>query len=413
MKRLLVVFLVVFNLTHNYAQQYHVNHSKIKEDLNKIIGDIEANYVYLNEKGVDLNCIRKYYENQIKHIKTEEDTVLLFEYLLDEFYDSHVILNTNRSSSFRLSAPVYTAISKGKFLVSSVWKSQILEEANQIINAEILKINGVNFNEAIHNFPTQCNDKNNSLAREWIANKLLAGQYNKPRVLTLKLKNKKIINFDLDNIKIRAEPYYLTSKKLGNIGVIRINNALGKDILVTEFDRALDQLMDTKGLIIDLRNTVDGGNSYVARGIMGRFISTPKPYQKHLFLEQSKVSPNTNPIITRSWVEYVHARGKTYNKPVVVLVGRWTGSMGEGLAIGFEGMKRGKIVGSKMERLAGGVSSFSFKNQTYGYRISTEKLFHVNGTARELYKPTYVVKQTNSSKDEVLEKGIKLINKSK
>ncbi|GAA4233478.1 hypothetical protein GCM10022291_10530 [Postechiella marina] len=413
MKKLLVVFLVVFNVTHNYAQQYYVNHSKIKEDLNKIIGDIEANYVYLNEKGVDLNCIRKYYENQIKHIKTEEDTVLLFEYLLDEFYDSHVILNTNRPSSYRLSAPVYTAITKGKFLVTSVWKSQILEEANQIINAEILKINGVNFNEAINNFPTQCNDKNNSLAREWIANKLLAGQYNKPRVLTLKLKNKKIINFDLDNIKIRAEPYYLTSKKHGDIGVIRINNALGKDILVTEFDRALNKLMDTKGLIIDLRNTVDGGNSYVARGIMGRFISTPKPYQKHLFLEQSKASPNVNPAITRSWVEYVHARGKTYKKPVVVLVGRWTGSMGEGLAIGFEGIKRGKIVGSKMERLAGGVSSFSFKNQAYGYRISTEKLFHLNGIARELYEPTYVVNQTISGKDEVLEKGIKLINKSK
>lgn len=411
MKHFVLIFLVVFNFSCGNSQENYINHFKVKEDLNKIIGDLEANYVYLNEKGVDLKCIRNYYESQIKYIKREEDIVLLFEYLLDEFYDSHLILNTNRRSSYRLSAPVYVSLKNGNFLVSSIWKTQILGAVPQIINAEIIKINGIDFNKAIEQFPSHCNDKNNAIAREWIANKVLAGRYNKPRVLTLKLKNGKLTTLDLDKIKIRAEPYYLTSKKVGNLGVIRVNNALGKDILVTEFDRALNNLMDTKGLIIDLRNTVDGGNSYVARGIMGRFIEEPKPYQKHLFLEKSKDNPSANPVITRSWVEYVEPRGETYTKPVRILVSRWTGSMGEGLAIGFEGMERGEIVGSEMEKLAGGVSSFSFKNQTYGYRISTEKLFHLNGTARELYVPTHVVNQTSTNKDEVLDKAIKLIKR--
>jgi len=163
--------------------------------------------------------------------------------------------------------------------------------------------------------------------------------------------------------------------------------------------------MDTKGLIIDLRNTVDGGNSYVARGIMGRFINEPKPYQKHWTTEQydgySKVE--------RSWIEYVSPRKEQYKKPVVILVGRWTGSMGEGLAIGFEGMERAKIVGSEMKRLAGEMSEFSFKNQSFGYRLSTAKLFHINGTPREEYVPTNYVKQTTTEKDETLEKGIELI----
>ena len=409
MKQFLLVFLVVFNFLCVNAQGNLINHYKIKEDLNKVIGDLEANYVYLNEKNVDLNCIRNYYESQIKDIKTEEDIVLLFEYLLDEFYDSHLILNTNRKSSYRLSAPVYASIKNGKIMVSSVWKTQVLGVTSQIIDAEILKINGIDFNKAIEQFPSHCNDKNNAIAREWIVNKILAGRYNQPRLLSLKLKNGKKITLDLDEIKIRTEPYYLTSKKIDNIGIVRINNVLGKDVLVTEFDRVLDGLMDTEGLIIDLRNTVDGGNSYVARGIMGRFIEESKPYQKHLFLEKSKDNPNVNPVITRSWIEYVEPRGETYKKPVVVLVGRWTGSMGEGLAIGFEGMQRGEIVGSEMEKLAGGVSSFSFKNQTYGYRISTEKLFHINGVARELYVPTHFVNQTLTSKDEVLEKGIELL----
>ncbi|MEH0153060.1 S41 family peptidase [Limibacter armeniacum] len=155
-------------------------------------------------------------------------------------------------------------------------------------------------------------------------------------------------------------------------------------------------------------STVDGGNSYVARGIMGRFINESKPYQKHWTIEKY----NENPMVERSWVEYVSPRKEQYKKPVVILVGRWTGSMGEGLAIGFEGMERAQIVGSEMERLAGEMSGFSFKNQRFGYRLSTAKLFHINGTPREKYIPTNYVTQTTTENDETLEKGIKLIFKN-
>ena len=37
--------------------------------------------------------------------------------------------------------------------------------------------------------------------------------------------------------------------------------------------------------------------------------------------------------------------------PVVVLVDHWTGSMGEGIAIGMDGLKRATIVGTEMAGL--------------------------------------------------------------
>ena len=120
---------------------------------------------------------------------------------------------------------------------------------------------------------------------------------------------------------------------------------------------------------------------------------------------------NGSDIVERSWTEYVSPRGVQYQKPVVVLVGRWTGSMGEGLAIGFEGMGRAEIVGSEMERLAGEMNGFLFKNQAYGYRLSVAKLYHVNGVPREKYIPTNYVNQTTTHKDEVLVKGMDLLNK--
>ncbi|MEL6561593.1 MAG: S41 family peptidase, partial [Bacteroidota bacterium] len=289
------------------------------------------------------------------------------------------------------------------------WQTQ-LENLNQnLIGAELLKINNVDFDKAIEQFPTHCNDKKSKPVKEWIANKILSGRYNQPRILTLRTVQNQIIEFNLDELKEIQTQELLTSRKENNIGIIRINNSLGNNDLINEFDKALENLMDTKALVIDLRNTVGGGNSYVARGIMGRFVKEQRPYQRHQKLEKY----NGNDIVERSWVEYVSPRGIQYKNPVVVLVGRWTGSMGEGLAIGFEGMGRAEIVGSEMERLAGEMSGFSFNNRNYGYRLSVAKLYHVNGTPREKYIPTNYVRQTTTDNDEILEKGIELINKGR
>ena len=407
MKNLILTFLIVLSFSCDHSQEKEINHAQIKEDFNEILSNLSQNYIYLQEKGIDLNCIREYYREQIHKIKTEEQTVLFFEYLLDEFYDSHLILNTNRNSSFRLFSPIYATIKKGKLIVSNVWKTQIESLEQNIVGAELLKINGIDFNKAIEQFPTHCNDKSSEKVKEWIVNKILAGRYNQPRILTLKLDNKKTIEFDLNKLKLKQTSELLTSSTKNDIGIITINNSLGNNNLIKEFDNALDKLMNTKGLIIDLRNTVDGGNSYVARGIMSRFINEPKPYQKHLTTEKY----GGNPTIAKSWVEYVSPRKEQYKNPVVILVSRWTGSMGEGLAIGFEGMKRAEIVGTEMERLAGEMSGFSFKNQNFGYRLSTAKLFHINGTQREKYLPTNYVMQTTTEKDEIFEIGIELINK--
>lgn len=409
MKKTILILIVVFlHCSCLYAQNGQVDPSKIKEDLYQIVNDISQYYAYQNEKKVDLKCLLNYYESQIQNIKSAEETVLFFEYLLDEFYDSHVMLNTNNYSSFRIYSRIYATIIKGKTIITNVWQNQINNLDQNIIGAEILKINGIDLDKVIEEFPTHCSDKKSPNVREWIVNKILSGRYSQPRILTLQFENNKIIGLDVDPLKKKPTSELLTTTNENGIGIISINNSLGNNSLVSEFDQTLETLMDTKGLIIDLRNTVDGGNSYVARGIMSRFIAESKPYQKHLIAE--KYDGKT--IVERSWMEYVSPRKETYKNPVVILVGRWTGSMGEGLAIGFEGMERATIVGTEMERLAGEINGFSFKNQSFGYRLSTAKLFHVNGTPREQYVPTNYVKQTTTEKDEILEKGMELMYKN-
>jgi carboxyl-terminal processing protease len=407
MNRFILILTLLSCFTYVNGQEKQVDRSKIKEDLEEILTDLSRNYVYLQQKKVDLDCIRTYYGNQIQNIKTEEETVLFFEYLLDEFYDSHLILNTNRKSSYRLFSPIYTTFQNGKAFITNSWQIQAENFGGNLIGAEIIKINGIDFKDAIAEFPTHCNDKTLPKVREWIANKLLAGRYNQPRMLTLRLNDQRLIEFDFDKIRYKNDSGLLSSKRKDNIGIICINNSLGNNDLIEAFDKVLDSLADTKALIIDLRNTVDGGNSYVARGIMSRFITEPRPYQKHKTTEKY----GNHPAVERTWVEYVSPRARQYNKPVFILVGRWTGSMGEGLAIGFEGMGRAEIVGTEMERLAGEMSGFSLKHQNFGYRLSTASLFHINGIPREEYVPKNYVKQRTSEKDETLLYAFELISK--
>ncbi|MCF6288880.1 MAG: S41 family peptidase [Proteobacteria bacterium] len=405
---IIFIFILVFLQTTLALAANPINKTQITEDLNGILTGIQDNYIYLQDKAVDLSCIKEKYSKKIDSIANAEQTVLFFEMLLGEFYDSHLILNTNHNSSFRLYSPIYTKLSDNNFIIASVWQSQIGMIDENIIGAKILKFNGVDFARVINDFPTLCQDKNHPEIKQWLANKVLAGRYNQPRVLTLKLGNNEIFVLDLDKLKITPEQNLLSSSIQDEIGIIRINNSLGNNNLVTEFDRTLDFMFATKGLIIDLRNTVDGGNSYVARGIMGRFTQQVKPYQKHWTVDKS----DHNPDVIRSWVEYVSPRLKIYRKPIVILVGRWTGSMGEGIAIGFDAIGTAQIVGTEMAQLAGEMHDFNFKQQKYGFRLSTTKLFHVNGTAREKYQPKHYVQQTNNNDDEILNYGLKLLKAS-
>jgi hypothetical protein len=402
-----IKFSLVLILSSSFllGQNKSVDHKLIKEDLDLILNTISNNYVYLEDKSVDFDCLEEYYGKLVSDIKTEEETVLFFEYLLDEFYDNHLTLRTNTNASYRLFAPVYSTIKDGKSIITNVWQTQIEGLNENIIGAEILRFNGVDFQTMIADFPCHCNDKGLLETREWIANKVLCGRYDQPRNLTIKLLDGSVVDLDLDRLIIKSDKGLLSTSRLDNIGLIRINNSLGNDDLVTAFDKALDELRDSRGLIIDLRNTVFGGDSYEARGIMSRFIREPKPYQRHAFTARSE----HNPDVERNWVEYVSPRLEAYDKPVLVLVGRWTGSMGEGLAIGFEGMGRGIVVGTEMRRLAGEVYDFGFKHQWYGYKLSTTRLFHMNGISREDYSPSVYVEQSTNLKDETLERALEYL----
>ncbi len=184
--------------------------------------------------------------------------------------------------------------------------------------------------------------------------------------------------------RIQAGPL-VSVERQGALGIIRINNSLGNQETVGQFARALATLADTTTLLIDLRDTPSGGNTSVARGIMGHFVDHDRPYQMHVIPYETRVLGPT-----RKFVEYVAPYGTRYAGKVYVAGGHWTGSMGEGLMVGFDAIGA-TTVGSELAHLLGGLSNETIDGSVARIDIGTEQLFTVTGLPRAGYKPNIFV----------------------
>jgi C-terminal processing protease CtpA/Prc len=115
---------------------------------------------------------------------------------------------------------------------------------------------------------------------------------------------------------------------------------------------------------------------------MGWFVTRARSYQVHSLPAEERATG-----VPRQWVEQVLPRpGKFHPGSVTVLVGRWTGSMGEGLAIGFHAIGA-NVVGTRMAGLRGAVYDHPLSRTGLVLKLPTERLYSVDGTPREDFIP--------------------------
>ncbi|GHH09804.1 hypothetical protein GCM10008023_06920 [Sphingomonas glacialis] len=225
-------------------------------------------------------------------------------------------------------------------------------------------------------------------------NVALAGRYRHPRTLEVAYGHQRqtfaLAATSDQSKRIQTGPLISIERK-GTLGIVHIQNSLGNQALIGQFAQALATLADTTALLIDLRDTPSGGNTSVARGIMGHFVDHDLPYQMHVIPNESRVlGPK------RKFVEYVAPYGTRYDGKVYVAGGHWTGSMGEGLMVGFDAIGA-TTVGSELAHLLGGVSNKTIDGSTAKIDIGTEQLFTVTGLPRADYRPQLYV--ANAERD--------------
>ncbi|RYZ23275.1 MAG: peptidase [Chitinophagaceae bacterium] len=357
-----------------------------RADFEEFWTTVRDEYAYWHLRSTDWDSVRRRYTRMLDTIQGKAQFVGLLEGALGELYDHHAGLNTNTAASYRLvptGSDLFAEYEKGRVLIRAVRPGTGAARSGIRAGMELVTVNGVPVGEAVAQVYPRCVPQGDSTARAYALQLVLAGTHDRPRRLGLRTQGPVQLfepdrNGSMDDY--RDEGLLQARILEGNIGYIRIANSLGDDALIAAFDSVLQQLAGTRGLVLDLRETPSGGNTTVARALMSRFITKESAYQRHeLPSEERRYG------VRRRWVELVSPRGKPYRKPLVILAGRWTGSMGEGITIGLEGFGRARVVGSRMAGLCGAIYSYRLPRTGIGFNIPAERLYHTDGTPRERF----------------------------
>ena len=402
--RLTLALGVLVLLTAPAAGQ-ELTQKQLEEDFDLLLSEIQGGYAYLNGFRTDVDCIRKQLRPRLAAIRTKREFLTLLETVLENLRDPHAHLNSNTSTSPNLipsGTDLWGEWVGGRALITQVRRGSLAEQAGIRAGTEVLTIGKVPTSEAIDNRLGPCGQRDDPVARNWAFRALLAGNRTETRRLGF---GGSVLELPPAMMTSTDELLFYEERPSG-VAYIEINNTLGNSKLILAFDEALRRMKKARAVILDLRNTPGGGNTTVARGIIGHFVSRETPYQKHELLPESYG-------VWRRWLELVSPRPPRFEGPVVVLVDHWTGSMGEGIAIGLHAAAGARVVGTRMAGLLGATYSATLPHSGFGVNLPAERLYHVNGTAREDFTPDVVVDVRNASgaADPILEMGIGEVEK--
>ena len=393
--------------------------AQFRSDFNYFWTTINDEYCYFTKKQTNWDKVKEIYTPALDTITTRDQFVSLLEKGLYEIYDHHAILNTNTNKSQRLvpsGTDVWAEFVDGKPLITEVRKDFGAHIAGIIPGMEIIAIDNTPVAAVIETFLPKAVNPMTIEARNFALRLALAGNHHDARKFTLKYNGTTKDYFpDQNGLQLEHIQYTgkLESRKIGNTGYIRINDCLYDNDLIPAFDSVMLSFSTTRSIILDLRETPSGGNTTVARAILGWFINKDHFYQKHEYYAEEKSTG-----VKRSWEEIVSPRpGKYYSKPLVVLCDHWTGSIAEGIVIGFDALNRPntKVIGTELSRLNGAVYSFEMPETHIHFTFPAERLYHINGLPREQYLPSIFIdwrkNEFKPGTDIFIEKAIQYLNK--
>jgi carboxyl-terminal processing protease len=342
-------------------------------------------YAYFDTKKTQWDKTCAEYRPQAAAATDRAGLIPVLEQAMAELYDAHAHLGTALRNSPRLvpsGSEAWATFAGDDVVIVEVRDDSAAARAGLKAGMRVVSIDDQPVAVAVRERMPRFLREPDPEAKSWALQVALVGRQNGEPVRLAVVQDGKALKIEYVP-KLERPAEVVTARRLDEgLAYIRFNNSLGSDLTVKAFDEELDRFKGAKGLILDLRDTPSGGNSQVARGIMSRLVTAGGPYQVHELVAEARDSG-----IRRRWVEYTMPRGVPFTAPVIVLAGRWTGSMGEGIAIGIHALLGAPVVGTPMARLLGALGETRLPASGIVVRIPTEKLFHVDGTPREAFVP--------------------------
>ncbi len=174
-----------------------------------------------------------------------------------------------------------------------------------------------------------------------------------------------------------------------------------------DIDAVLEQLRNTSGIIIDLRQN-SGGLRKLSKVIMSRFIETTQVYG----YEEFRNGPNRSDFTSPRELKIEPAGTRQYINPIVLLVGRNTGSAAEKIVLALRERPHVTVVGSPTAGALGATKRGQLPNG-WTYQLTISKFVSGDGISYEGIgiPPDIAVSFSDASPtdDPVLEAGIEVL----
>lgn len=373
---------------------------------------LHTEYGYLHGPGVDGDAILAAFHDRAVSTTTPDTFIDVLQLVAHNFADPHFIvgpLNDADYDVFPTNSDIVGRYESGRPIVVDTRTGGDAQAKGVPVGGTIMMIDGLTPAAAIELVMGRPVGDLSERQRDAGLNIALVGQRKQRRALVTRTAAGRA-RFDLaparDATVERAKQPVVAVRRVGDVTVLRVNNSLGDNTLIDVFRTAVAKAQGSSAIVVDLRNTPSGGNTTVARAIMGHFVTEPRPYQMHVVpSEQRRFG------VERRFVEYVMPREPHFAGKVVVLGGHWTGSMGEGLMVGFDALGI-PTAGSDLADLLGGLYNENLTLSGARVDIGEEQLFHVDGTPREAFRPKLFSdrEEADGDDDPLLDAAIRSLN---
>lgn len=365
-----------------HAQTPSLTPEAYRDDALSIEGLINSRYAYLDRFPGGVMPMSDTLRAEAAAVHDSGTLLAYAEHTLTALADHHAITGSSFRDS-RALTPSYADLWVER--EGEVWRITAVREGSP---AEAAGVRGGQTLDAVGDYPmteavrlfwTQLGLEPGGERDGYAARVLAAGRRDRPRDLTISGQRLTLPNLYAVSAGDRPP---VTATEVGDRLTIRFNDSLGNNDTLAAFDAAMARARRGQTVVLDLTDTASGGNTVVARGVMGWFVSEARPYQIHNLPAEERETG-----VPRQWVEQVLPRaGKRFEGPVVVRVGRWTGSMGEGLAVGMDALGA-RVEGDRMAGLLGAIYDLRLENSGLVIKIPVERLYAVDGTPREAFVP--------------------------
>ena len=351
------------------------------EDFDRLWTFVRDQYPFFRGKSVDWDRVREVQRPLALRAENPPAFLHVLEDTLDALHDPHCMLNANAGDSWRpVPQEVWAEWVQDRAMVTAVRAGSGAAVAGLRPGDEILAVDGDPIRARADGRISSALSEPDQAVQAWALLSAVAGRHDDPGTLEVRRADGTTGELPTRGSASGERPL-VEGQRLGEVGYIRISS-FGDAAAVGFVDEALDDLGDTRALILDVRSNA-GGDTAVARPIMGRFIEQRTQYAWMVRREGVGLGER--------WSEFVEPRGQTYTAPVIVVVDRFSVSMAEGFAMGLHGMGRARIVGTRMAGLGAAIGRVELPHLGVSAQISTEPVYHVDGTPRWELEPDMVV----------------------